>query len=255
MHASRLLSVCLCLALSPETGAAGLPDTVARIKPAIVAVGTYMPLRQQQQLLTGTGFAVAGNLVATNSHTVPEKVDADRRETLAVFVPLGADRAEVRPARVLARDQAHDLCLLRFEGAPLPRLRLAPDEGVREGQAIAFTGFPILQALGLHPATHMGLIAAITPVVIPVGSGRELDRTLVTRLERPFDVYQLDAVAYPGNSGSPVYDPDSGRVLAVVNSTFVKETKETAISAPSGISYAIPVRHLRALLAGAGVKE
>jgi serine protease Do len=214
-----------------------------------------MPLRQQQQALGGTGFVVTGNLVATNSHTVPEKVDAERREILAVFVPLADERAEVRPARVLARDQTHDLCLLRFEGPPLPRLRLAPDEGVREGQAIAFTGFPILQALGLHPATHQGIISAITPVVIPVGSSREINRALVTRLERPFDVYQLDAVAYPGNSGSPVYDPDSGRVLAVINSTFVKETKETAITAPSGISYAIPARHLRALLAGAGVKE
>jgi serine protease Do len=216
VHAWRILPVSLLLALSAPTGAGGLPDTISRIKPAIVAVGTYMPLRQQQQSIGGTGFAVAGNLAATNAHTVPEKVDADRRETLAVFVP---------------------------------------DEGIREGQAIAFTGFPILNALGLHPATHQGIVSAITPVVIPVGSGRELNRTLVTRLDRPFDIYQLDAVAYPGNSGSPVYDPDSGRVLAVVNSTFVKETKERAIAAPSGISYAIPVRHLRALLTGAGVKE
>lgn len=255
MHAWRILPVSLLLALSAPTGAGGLPDTISRIKPAIVAVGTYMPLRQQQQSIGGTGFAVAGNLAATNAHTVPEKVDADRRETLAVFVPLGDERAEVRPAKVVARDEAHDLCLLRFEGPALPHLRLAPDEGIREGQAIAFTGFPILNALGLHPATHQGIVSAITPVVIPVGSGRELNRTLVTRLDRPFDIYQLDAVAYPGNSGSPVYDPDSGRVLAVVNSTFVKETKERAIAAPSGISYAIPVRHLRALLTGAGVKE
>lgn len=254
MHKRRNLLVSLLL-LSGATGAAGLPDTIARIKPSIVAVGTYMPLRQQQQAIGGTGFVVAGNHAVTNAHAIPEKLDAGRRETIAVFVPLEDERAEVRPAKAVARDEAHDLCLLRFEGPALPRLRLSQDVGVREGQSIAFTGFPILHVLGLHPATHQGIVAAITPVVIPVGSGSALNRTLVTRLDKPFDVYQLDAVAYPGNSGSPVYDPDSGQVLAVINSTFVKETKEAAISAPSGISYAIPVSHVRALLAGAGVKE
>ena len=37
-----------------------------------------------------------------------------------------------------------------------------------------------------------------------------------------FDVYQLDATAYPGNSGSPLLDADSGKVLGVINSVFVK---------------------------------
>jgi serine protease Do len=254
MRKILLVSVLILLPVA-ATGAAGLPDTIMRIRPAIVAVGTFMPLRQGQQDLRGTGFVLGGNHAITNNHVVPEKLDTGRRETVAVFVPAPDNRAEVRPAKVVARDAEHDLCLLRFEGPALPGLRLGKDADVREGSAIAFTGFPILVALGLHPATHSGIVAAVTPVVIPVGPGRQLTPGLVTRLDRPFNVFQLDAVAYPGNSGSPVYDPDNGRVLAVVNSTFVKATKETAITAPSGISYAIPVSHVRALLAGAGVKE
>jgi len=242
--------------LTPLTAlAAGLPDVIERVKPSIVAVGTYMPLRQSQQDLRATGFVVGGRHVVTNSHVVPVKVDEGRRETLAVYVPAGGNSAEVRPAKVVARDAAHDLCLLRFDGPVLPGLRLEKNGTVREGQAIAFTGFPILAALGLRPATHSGIVAAITPVAMPVGPGQALTPNLVDRLGRPFDVYQLDAVAYPGNSGSPVYDPGTGQVLAVVNSTFVKETKESAITAPSGISYAIPVSHVRTLLAGAGVRE
>jgi S1-C subfamily serine protease len=254
MRGILLVSLLVLLPVA-QTGGAGLPDTIQRIKPAIVAVGTFMPLRQGQQDLRGTGFVLGGNHAITNNHVIPDKLDAGRREVVAVFVPAADNRAEVRPAKVVARDAEHDLCLLRFEGSALPGLRLGKDAEVREGQAIAFTGFPILAALGLHPATHSGIVAAITPVVIPVGSGGQLTPDVVTRLDRPFNVFQLDAVAYPGNSGSPVYDPDSGRVLAVVNSTFVKATKETAITAPSGISYAIPVSHVRALLAGAGVKE
>ena len=64
-----------------------------------------------------------------------------------------------------------------------------------------------------------------------------------------FPVLQLDATAYPGNSGSPVYDPESGDVLGIINMVFVKGTKEAALTQPSGITYAIPASHLQALLA------
>jgi S1-C subfamily serine protease len=63
-----------------------------------------------------------------------------------------------------------------------------------------------------------------------------------------FPVLQLDATAYPGNSGSPIYDPATGDVLGIVNMVFVKGTKEAALSQPSGITYAVPVQHLQALL-------
>jgi S1-C subfamily serine protease len=61
-------------------------------------------------------------------------------------------------------------------------------------------------------------------------------------------VFQLDATAYPGNSGSPIYDPETGEVIGIVNMVLVKGTKEAALSSPTGITYAIPSRHLKALL-------
>ena len=71
----------------------------------------------------------------------------------------------------------------------------------------------------------------------------------IAQLQRSsFQVFQLDATAYPGNSGSPLYDPASGTVLGVINAVFVKGLKETAISNPSGITYAIPARYVHALL-------
>jgi S1-C subfamily serine protease len=75
----------------------------------------------------------------------------------------------------------------------------------------------------------------------------------VRRLSRgPFPVFQLDATAYPGNSGSPVYDPATGEVIGVVNMVFVKGTKEAALERPSGITYAIPSRYLVELLKSGG---
>ena len=43
-------------------------------------------------------------------------------------------------------------------------------------------------------------------------------------------------------------DPATGEVVGVINMVFVKGLKESAISTPSGITYAIPVRHVQELL-------
>ncbi len=69
------------------------------------------------------------------------------------------------------------------------------------------------------------------------------------------DVREGQAAAYPGNSGSPLYGVETGPVIGVINSVYVKKSKETAISSPSGISYAVPVDHVRALLKKAGVGQ
>jgi len=63
-----------------------------------------------------------------------------------------------------------------------------------------------------------------------------------------FNIFQLDATAYPGNSGSPVFNSESGEVIGIINMVFIKSTREAALSNPSGISYAIPATYLKALL-------
>ena len=73
---------------------------------------------------------------------------------------------------------------------------------------------------------------------------------MMKRLNNVSFIYQLDAIAYPGNSGSPLYDPRTGEVIGVINKVLVKDTKESALSSPTGISYAIPIRFVIELLKG-----
>jgi serine protease Do len=254
----RVLITTLAITLSGLSFArpalADLPDTAAKMKRSVVAVGTYMAVRQTQKQPRGTGFVVAPNHVITNHHVVPKKLDEGRRETVAVYRPGAENRTEMRRATLVARDQEHDLALLRFDGGALPAVTLGRSSEIREGQWAAFTGYPLVNALGLFSATHRATVAAIAPVAQPVGSGRELTPEMIKRLSRPFNILQLDAVAYPGNSGSPVYNINSGRVIGVINSVYVKRTRESAIKDPSGISYAIPVDHVRELMSKAGVR-
>lgn len=227
---------------------AELVDILPRIKPSIVAVGTYLPTRNPSFRFLGTGFAVGGALVATNAHVVPNALQAEQMEVMAIAVPAGGQTAVRRAARV-ASDSGSDLALLRIEGPPLSSLQLASSSLLQEGRSVAFTGFPIGSALGLTPVTHRGIIAAVTPIVIPQANAQQLSPAVVRRItDGGFRVYQLDATAYPGNSGSPLFDVDTGEVVGVVNMVFVKGTKETVLSDPSGITYAIPVSYLRNLM-------
>ncbi len=232
-----------------------LARTVARIKPAIVGIGTYSILKQPAARLLGTGFVVGDGLhVATNFHVASVELDTRVKESLVVFIDVGAGHhgpgsVQYRPARLTAIDEQHDLALLEMDGPALPALALGGDIEVREGMSIAFTGFPIGAVLGLVPVTHQGIVSALTPVATRPDSAKQLSANKIAALRDPFTVLQLDATAYPGNSGSPVYAHDSGKVVGVINQVFVKGKKEDMLREPSAITYAIPIRYLSALLA------
>jgi len=238
---------CLLIALATMPAVAGLPDTIDNIRPSVVAVGTFLPTGSPRQKFSGTGFVVAnGHLVVTNLHVLPQKLDGNKKEQLGVFSGRGR-KGRFHPAKILAKDARHDLAVL-YVSSPLPALELADNGKVREGTEIAFTGFPMGMALGLYPVTHRGIVSAISPMAPPQLGSKVLTAKMIKAMRDPYDVLQLDATAYPGNSGSPVFDQRTGKVLGVINSVLVKSTKEAAIKDPSGISYAIPVRFVRELV-------
>lgn len=227
--------------------------TIERIKPSIVAIGTFQATRVPQFNFRGTGFVVGdGTLAATNAHVIPGALEpgGDPEQLVAVLPGSDGARVALRKLTRVAIDADHDLALMKMEGAPLKPLALRDSAGVAEGDSLLFTGYPIGGALGLFPATHRAMIAAIAPVAIPSASSQRLDPKSIRRLrDSAFRMFQLDATAFPGNSGSPLYDPVSGEVVGVLNMVFVKGTKEAALTQPSGISYAVPSRFLIDLLA------
>ncbi len=246
-----LLAATLC---TSAAAAADVPGTIARVKGSIVAIGTYERTRTPQFQFLGTGFAVGdGSLVVTNAHVLPPVLDPAKGEAVAILTPAakrdGREQSQMREARRVAVDPGTDLAVLKIDGPPLPGLKLRDSDTVREGQDVLMTGFPVGAVLGPFAATHRGMIAAITPIAIPQARAADLEPGTLRRLASgSFPVFQLDAVAYPGNSGSPIYDPDTGDVIGIVNMVLVKGTKEAALTNPTGITYAIPARHLKALL-------
>lgn len=237
----------LILAYSNQLLAHSIVSVVANVKPSIVGVGTHDPLAAPRDVIKGTGFVIGdGSLIATNYHVVDGKVDKLKSQSWVIFAGSGR-QSKVIKVEVVAVDEIHDLALLKMQEklSPLP---LATSEFIADGTDVAFTGYPIGSILGLYPVTHRGMISALTPIAVPVVDSKQLTIAMRKRLRDPFYVYQMDATAYPGNSGSPVYNLHNGEVVAIINKVFVKKTKEAVLSDPSGITYAIPVKYLDDLI-------
>ncbi len=244
-----LLAICLSfLSIVCYAKAEQLPDTLLKVKPSIVGVGTFLPSRSPRSIFLGTGFAIAnGQLIVTNAHVVANDLNAEKMENWAVFVTIN-NKPKMAFVDIVALDKKHDIAILKLRQGALPALALGNVIQVREGKRYAFTGYPIGMVLGLFPVTHTGIVSAISPIAIPVYNSGKLNSKLINRLQEPYNVYQLDATAYPGNSGSPLYEISNGAVIGIINKVFVKETKENVLSKPSGISYAIPIKHVKNLL-------
>lgn len=256
---SKKIIVCIWVILAgnifrSQAGDTGLTlsDVILRITPSVVAVATDEPLRSPRVIMRGTGFVVYDGLhIITNAHVLPRDADMKYNEKIVILIGRGRN-PDLRRATVIRIDREHDLALLKVTGHKIAKFTLGSGGLAPEGTDIAVTGFPIGSVLGLYPVTHRGIVSAITPIVIPQLTAHYLNAKVIAQTR--YDVYQLDLTAFPGNSGSPMYNVATGRVEGILNSVAVKGPKENALTKPSGISFAIPVIYLRNLLRDAGLK-
>ncbi|MDZ7870107.1 MAG: serine protease [Rheinheimera sp.] len=226
---------------------AKLPELIAKQKQSVVAIAVYSPTAAPRLKLIGSGFVIdPGNLIVTNAHVINAPIDLAKNEVFVVLSGHGSQPL-VHPIVQKRVDVTHDLAVLEIS-ATLPAVTLANSNYIDEGTDLAFTGYPITGVLGLYPATHGAPLSAVTPIAIPADNSQTISAANIRQLRDPFLIYQLDGTAYPGNSGSMLYRQDNGEVVGVVNMVLIKSSREAILSDPSGISYAIPIKHLHQLL-------
>ncbi len=78
----------------------------------------------------------------------------------------------------------HDLTLLQIDGPPVPALPLADSDRVKEGQELAFMGFPIGGALGFSSVTHRAMVSSITQARLPSAQSGQLNERAIRGLPR-----------------------------------------------------------------------
>lgn len=236
------------------------PDVIRAIRSSIVGIGMVSPTASPAFSLLATGFAVGdGRWIVTNAHTVPTALDHSKNEQLAIFQfqqapgePLPHLTARIAELRQVDRER--DIALLQIQGAPIPALNLRHKNGfLPEGSLVLFSGFALGQNFGNALTTHRGMVAAISPSTRSIPRAEGLNAEAVRAMRNaPFMIYQLDATAFPGHSGSPMIDPETREVVGIISGGYVKRSRETAVQAaisqPTSITYAVPIQYVSELL-------
>lgn len=251
---TRLARCVLALAMlaCPGMAAANYADAIAAIKPSVVAIATYADNRSPRLRMAGTGFAVAdGQHVVTNAHVIDRALATNERW---VVVRARGDGAEVRNVLSSVPRPERDIALLEVAAPALPALTLGDSDRISDGRDLAFTGFPLGLIMGLYPVTHRAFLAGVVPFTVPTVRGAQLSaKGIKARRGGNFPVFQLDATAFPGNSGSPLYDPVDRKVYGIISMVFRASADTNPAERPSGITFAVPASHIVTLLREQGL--
>jgi serine protease Do len=160
----------------------------------------------------GSGFLISPDgYVVTNNHLIQGANGTGTVDSITITL---SDRREY-PARVIGRDSASDLALLKIEGSNLPFVNWGDSNRARVGDWIVAIGNPY----GLGGTVTAGIISAVHRGGI---TGGAYDRYI-----------QTDAAINMGNSGGPMFDM-AGNVIGI-NSALISPT-----GASVGIGLAIP---------------
>jgi serine protease Do len=231
-------------AIVPRAGApTSFADLAAKLAPAVVNISTKqrVPVRRQVDPFEeffrrfggqlpegqgqgqespqtreagslGSGFLISPDgYVVTNNHLIQGANGTGTVDSITITL---SDRREY-PARVIGRDSASDLALLKIEGSNLPYVNWGDSNRARVGDWIVAIGNPY----GLGGTVTAGIISAVHRGGI---TGGAYDRYI-----------QTDAAINMGNSGGPMFDM-AGNVIGI-NSALISPT-----GASVGIGLAIP---------------
>jgi serine protease Do len=170
-----------------------------------------------KQRSSGSGVILsADGYIVTNNHVVR---NARRVRVQLAGSSDSADGArqsgKILEARVIGTDRESDLAVLKVESpTPLPVLKLADSDALRQGQMVLAFGNP----LGLENSVSLGVVSSV---------GRQI------RPDDPMVYIQTDAPINPGNSGGPLLNAE-GEVVGI--NTFILSQS----GGSEGIGFAIP---------------
>jgi serine protease Do len=192
---------------------------------------------------SGSGFIVsADGYILTNNHVV---ADADR-----VTVKL-LDNREFT-ARVVGRDPATDVAVIKIDADHLPAAVLGNSDATRVGEWALAIGNP----LGFQFTVTAGIISAKGRALQGLVNGDQSQAQYAIQ-----DFIQTDAAINPGNSGGPLVNV-RGEVVGI-NSAIASQT-----GLYSGYGFAIPINlahrvmndliatgHVERAILGVGIRE
>jgi putative serine protease PepD len=201
-------------------------DIAARVAPAVVSI----EVRVGQAGDTGSGVVIDGakGYIVTNNHVVSGAAGVTGAEVRAVFSD-GSGSA----ARIVGRDPASDIAVLKVEKPGLVTASLGTVAHVVVGDPVVAIGSP----LGLAGTVTSGIVSALDRPVRLAGEGSDTNAVI--------DAVQTDAAINPGNSGGALVD-GTGAVIGI-NSAIASLGGGGGQGGSIGLGFAIPIDTVRTI--------
>lgn len=176
----------------------------------------------QPSISTGSGFFVSNDgLLVTNWHVV--------EDAKAILVVTFSQ--EKKFARIVGKDPANDLAVLKIDGATKYWLPINENSAaIKRGTEVVAVGFPRVRIQGMEPKVTNGIVSSL--------SGVANDPRM----------FQISVPIQPGNSGGPLVTKD-GLVVGVVSAKLrASEAIRKSESLPENVNYAVKSNYLLELL-------
>ena len=151
-------------------------------------------------LVTGSGFPLGNGDIATNAHVV------SGTSGIRIQTPNGTEYR----ATVVFFDPERDFAILYAPAYPAEGLQFGP---AARGTEAAVIGYPGGGPESVQPAVIDGAVNA---------KGRDIyNGNLVTR-----EIWVMQSVVRPGNSGGPLVDKNTGKVVGIVFATSASDPNQ-----------------------------
>jgi S1-C subfamily serine protease len=230
-----------------------LQEKIKEIKSSIVAIG-FNP-NPQQITIVGSGFAVSDNGKILTAAHLYKQLNEEQRKNLKANVMIeelenNLERYKWIPltlANEKYRDDQNDLVVLKLgeeykDTRLLKKLELGDSEKVEIGQDVYFIGFPyaaqlINEGFGVTLVVNKGTISNIKRDGVDPSHKRNW---LI-----------VDAISNPGNSGCPLIDIETNKVIGVMTIAFRTKSQTVQnldIREPMHIAGAKPINLAKDLL-------
>ena len=199
-------------------------DIADRVTPAVVSI----EVRVGNSGATGSGVVIEGGdgYIVTNNHVVSGADGVEGAEIRAIFQDGSGSEA-----RIVGRDPASDLAVLKVEKPALLTATLGASESLVVGDPVVAIGSP----LGLAGTVTSGIVSALDRPVRLSGEGSDTNAVI--------SAVQTDAPINPGNSGGALVDA-TGAVIGI-NTAIASLGSGGQGGGSIGLGFAIPIDTVR----------
>jgi len=225
-----------------------LIKNIRKARRSIVAIGFRR--NAKQITINGSGFALGKKGEILSSAHLYNQLKPKHRKNLAGMAMTkqesnGLERYAWFPLELIKKNDKNDMALFKiekYEKTLLTPLELGDSDKAMVGQHVYFIGFPYAARL-MNERFGITLIVNKSIICNIKQDGRDP--------KHPRNFIFLDTISNPGNSGSPLIDLKTNKVIGIMAITFRTKSKtypNLDIREPMHICAAKPINLAKSLL-------